>query len=95
MEARLARIETHVEHLNVDVGDLRSGVVRLDTKIDDAVRRLDAKIDDAVRRLDAKIDDLGRRLEAKIDRHFLILAGMIVSLGIGMAGLLAKGFHWL
>jgi hypothetical protein len=33
--------------------------------------------------------------EAKVDRHFLILSGMIVSLGVGMAGLMAKGFHWV
>jgi predicted RNase H-like nuclease (RuvC/YqgF family) len=120
MEARLARIESHVEHLNADVTDLRGAFVRLDAKIDDVHRRLDAKIDDVYHRLDAKIDDVGRRLDTKIDRldgkidrvdhrldakidalaakvdhHFLILGGMIISLGAGMAGLMAKGFHWL
>jgi tetrahydromethanopterin S-methyltransferase subunit G len=116
MEARIARIETHLEHLIVDVADLRGAVVRLDakvdggdhrldgkiddvyhrldTKIDDVYRRLDTKIDDVYRRLDAKIDDVYRRLDAKIDRHLLVLGGMIVSLGVGMAGLMAKGFHW-
>lgn len=36
-----------------------------------------------------------RTLAGKVDRHFMILAGMIVTLGIGMAGLMAKGFGWL
>ncbi len=102
MEERIARIETHVEHIVADVADLRGSVTRLDAKIDALASRLDTKIDDLGRRLDAKIDDLGRRLDAridaldaKLDRHFLVLGGMIVSLAVGMAGLMAKGFHWL
>ena len=120
MEARIARIETHVEHINADVADLRASVTRLDAKIDVLGHRLDAKIDALGHRLDAKIDALGDRLDgkidalghrldgkidrldlridtvdAKLDRHFLVLGGMIVTLAVGMAGLMAKGFHWL
>ncbi len=113
MEARIVRIETHVEHLNANVMDLRVTTARLDTKIDDVYQRLDAKINGVEQRLDAKIDEVYQRLDAKIngveqrldakidrlstkvDRHFVVLGGMIVSLGVGMAGLMAKGFHWL
>lgn len=84
MEARLARLETHTEHINANVADLRSGAVRLEAKMDQGFARLDAKMDQGFARLDAKID-----------RHFLILGSTIVSLAIGMAGLMAKGFHWL
>jgi multidrug resistance efflux pump len=73
MEARLARLETHTEHINANVADLRAGLGRLEIKVDQGFARVDAKI----------------------DRNFLILGGMIVSLSIGMAGLMAKGFHWL
>lgn len=98
MEARIARIETHVEHINADVADLRGSVTRLDAKIDTHANRLDAKIDGLADRFDAKVDALGRRIDAvdaKLDRHVLVLGGMIVSLAVGMAGLMAKGFHWL
>jgi len=124
MEARIARIETHIEHLNANVADLRTGFARLDAKVDDFYFRLDAKIDGVEKRLDAKIDGVEKRLNAKIDgveqrldakidasgqrldakidrlgikvdRDFVVLGGMIVSLGVGMAGLMAKGFHWL
>ncbi len=84
MEARLARLETHTEHINADVADLRAGLARLEVKVDQGFARVDAKMDQGFARQDAKID-----------RHFLILGGMIVSLGIGMTGLMAKGFHWL
>ena len=102
MEARIARIETHVEHLNVNVVDLRATAARVDKKIDDLGLRPDQKIDDLGLRLDRKIDDLGGRVEGRFaaldtrfDRHFLILGGMIVSVAIGLAGLMTKGFHWL
>jgi tetrahydromethanopterin S-methyltransferase subunit G len=84
MEARLARLETHTEHINANVADLRAGLGRLEVKVDQGFARVDAKV-----------DQLSARLDAKIDRNFLILGGMIVSLSIGMAGLMAKGFHWL
>ena len=36
-----------------------------------------------------------RALASKVDSHFIVLAGMIIALGLGLAGLMAKGFHWL
>lgn len=36
-----------------------------------------------------------RALAAKVDNHFLITGGMIIATALGLAGLLAKGFHWL
>jgi uncharacterized coiled-coil protein SlyX len=91
MEARLARLETHTEHINANVADLRAAMTRLETKVDQGFARLDAKMDHGFER----VDQVFARQDAKIDRHFPILGGMIVSLGIGMAGLMAKGFHWL
>ena len=61
MEARLASLETHTQHIIANVGDLRADV---------------------------------RRLESKIDSHFIILAGMVIGAVLGLAGLVAKGFHW-
>ncbi len=61
MEARLASLETHTQHIITNVGDLRADV---------------------------------RRLESKIDSQFIILAGMVIGAILGLAGLVAKGFHW-
>ena len=35
-----------------------------------------------------------RDLVKKVDRHFLIAAGMVIGSTLGLAGILAKGFHW-
>jgi hypothetical protein len=45
----------------------KSGIAKLDTKIDAFGARLDTKIDALGARLDAKIDALSVRLDAKID----------------------------
>ena len=102
MEVRIARIDTPVEHLNANVADLRAAVVRVDAKVDTSCHELEAKIDAVEQRLEGKIDGVEWRLEvrfeglsARVDRHFGVLGGMIASLGIGMAGLIAEGFHWL
>ncbi len=62
MEARVARLESDVEHIKTTTGEIRLDI---------------------------------RELRKKIDDHFLILGGMIVAVALGLAGLLAKGFHWL
>ena len=62
MEARLASLETHTQHIVTNVGDLRADV---------------------------------RRLKSRIDSHFIILAGMVIASAVGLAGLIARGFHWL
>ncbi len=105
MEARLARLETHTEHNNANVADLRAGLARLEVKVDQGFARLDAKMEQGFARVDAKfgrVDERFERMDARFermdtrsDRQFMILGGMIVSLGIALAGLMAKGFHWL
>lgn len=61
LEARLSKVEAHVDHIRADVGGLKTG-------------------------LD------GLRGEARTD--FRLLFGAIIAVALGLAGLMAKGFHW-
>lgn len=36
-----------------------------------------------------------REIKKDAREDFRILAGMIIALGLGMAGLMSKGFHWI
>ena len=58
------------------------------------VARVEEKISGLDKRLGLVEADL-RELIKKVDSHFLVVGGMIVALGVGLAGLMAKGFHWL
>jgi hypothetical protein len=62
VEARVARLEASVEHIERDIAEM-------------------------------KID--GRSLRDRVERDFRITWAGIMALGLGLAGLMAKGFGWL
>ena len=66
-ESRIARIESHVEHLDVVTTDLRVELRRTNDKIDAGFQRLDKKIDDGHKELSEKIDSGHKELHEKID----------------------------
>jgi hypothetical protein len=43
----------------------------------------------------SSLDGRIQRLDEKIDRNFIITWGGLIALGLGLAGLMAKGFGWL
>lgn len=57
-----------------------------------------AKLEAAVEHIQTDISDLktevrGLRSDARTD--FRLLFGSVIALGVGLASLMAKGFHWL
>ncbi len=43
----------------------------------------------------SSLDGRIQRLDEKIDRNFVITWGSLIALGLGLAGLMTKGFGWL
>ncbi len=70
-QARLARLEVNVEHIQQDVGDIKAQLVRMDQKIDglreDLTDRIDGKVDGLRADLTDKIDGLRQNLTDRID----------------------------
>lgn len=62
MEARIARLESHVEHIQSDLTELKTDVREL--------RRAD-------------------------ETNFRILFGALITVALGLAALMSKGFGWL
>lgn len=69
MEARVARLEASVEHIERDIADIKT----------------------TLRGHDGKFDGLRDRM----DRDFRIQFAALIAVALGLAGLLARGFHWL
>ncbi len=101
LEPRIAKLEAHAEHTLAETKEVRADlrdltrkvdadVRTLTNKIDADVRMLTSKIDGDVRMLTSKIDTDVRMLARRMDRHFYIMLGAMT----GLAGLMAKGFHW-
>lgn len=58
LEDRVARLETNVEHIRIDVSDMKVDIRRLNDKVDGLDQKLTAKIDGLDQRLTGKIDSL-------------------------------------
>jgi hypothetical protein len=69
MEARVAKLEAAVEHIQSDL-------VEIKTELRDHRGRFDG-------------------LRDRMERDFRILFGAIIAVALALAGLMAKGFHWL
>jgi hypothetical protein len=90
---RLANLESQMKtlansSLKHNGGDGTSGgmeprVAKLESDV--------GNIKEAIRDIKTDIRDL----RAKIDSQFLIVSGMIIATALGLAGLMAKGFHWI
>jgi hypothetical protein len=66
MEARVAKLEAHAEHLQSDITDIKNHIEGLRTDIS-GIRTTD----------------------------FRLIFGAIITVALGLAWLMAKGFHWL
>jgi uncharacterized coiled-coil protein SlyX len=105
LEERIGRLEGRMQEQADGIADLRSHIVRLDTKMSDGFARLDAKMSDMETRFESKLSGHGVRLDGKIDRldakidrlddktsrQFVWLVGMMVTvLGAVAGGLLSR-----
>ncbi|MBN3760083.1 hypothetical protein [Burkholderia sp. Ac-20365] len=80
MEARMTRSETTIEHILQDLEDLKR-----------EVRELRVYVDDRFRQLEAKMEARFSAFESTMRIEFRLLWAA----NFALAGLLAKGFHWI
>lgn len=73
LEARVAKLESHVEYIRRDIDALRIDLGEFRTETKTAT---------------GKIRD-------NLERDFRLLFSCLIIVSLGLAGLMAKGFHWL
>jgi len=87
VEERLARVETHLEHLGADVSDSKTELRRLAGKIDHLEEKLMARM--------SAVENSAVALSLRIER-FKLWAVMFYIGGMGgLLFVLARGFKWL
>jgi hypothetical protein len=72
MEARVAVLETHVQHIRDDLTEIRKDL----------------------RELRSESDRNFKMLLTMDEKNFRLLFGALIAVALGLAGLMAKGFHW-
>lgn len=106
MAVRVARLESTVEHVQHDIKEIKEDIreFRKEVKQDFQDFRKEVKQDLQDFRKEVKHDIHGLRAEFKQDLHeiskdmrvdFRVLFGALIATALGLAGLMAKGFHWL
>jgi uncharacterized coiled-coil protein SlyX len=91
VEQRLARLETHVDHILRYLVELKA-----DTKA--ALERLEAKFDkltERVDRLEAKYAEKFDKMDARLTRIIYWALGLYIASMTTLLGVMARGFHWL
>jgi anti-sigma-K factor RskA len=80
MEHRLTRLEVTTQHIQDDLRDLRT-----------EVRDFKGEMRDFQKEVRSEFRDV--RYQARTD--FRLLFGALITVAVGMAALMAKGFHWI
>ena len=97
---RLSTVEKDVENLNWDSLKSNGGDGTSDG-MESRIAKLEAHVEnikETLRDIKTDIRDLRSELGAlrsKVDSHFMILGGMVIATAVGLAGMMAKGFHWI
>ena len=105
MEARIARLEAHTEHIQSDVQILRQDMnglrqetkdlhEKLDTKIETKFSELDKKTDLKFGELSEKFDQLRKSLESMKIGRVWDRVWMLLAMGT-LLGVMARGFKWV
>lgn len=109
METRMTRVESTTAHILDDLGiikaDLRDMRTHMDTEFRDIRTHIDTELRDIRTHIDTELRDIRSELRdfrAYVDSRFQELTAsmrtefrLIWAAFFGLAGLLAKGFHWI
>lgn len=87
MEARVAKLEATAEYILRDVGEIKTDLKSTNA----AVAAFAADVNREFKAVDGEFKAV--RAEAKSD--FQKLFGALIAVALGLAGIMAKGFHWI
>ena len=98
IEARVARIESDVQHINEVTTDLRVELRRTNERIDGTNKRIEEVRDVLTKKIDDKSDALDEKFLSLKDKLHCVTVWALL-LYIALAGtlltVLAKGFEWI
>jgi len=95
MEPRVAKLEAAVEHIQRDIGEIKSDLRALRDEFKSDLRALRDEFKSDLRALRDEIKSDVRALRDNARSDFYILFGAVIAVALGLAGMMARGFHWL
>lgn len=97
LPARVAKLESLAEKTGAQIAQVDLHLARIEAKQDEFTRHYATKADVVALRDEMKtaVSEAKSSLSDRIERDFRILFGALIAVALGLAGLMAKGFHWL
>lgn len=94
MEARVAKLESGVEYIQRDISEIKSDLKEFKGE----VRGEFKSVRDEFKSVHAEFKNVRDELKEQRELHhkdFRIIFGALITVALGLAGLMAKGFGWL
>lgn len=91
VQLQVAKLTSDVEHIRVDVADIKVDLRRLDTKIDSVEQRLDNKID----AVNARLSSFEKEVMGKFGENKVWMLSLHMAQAAGLLLIIAKAFKWL
>ena len=95
VEARIAKLESDVQHIAADIGEIKLDLraLRVDTRSDFDSLRAGTRSDMDSLRAGTRSDIDSLRADARSD--FRLQFGALIAVAVALAGMMATGFGWL
>lgn len=94
MEARIASLETHTEHIQSYVQDLRQDMRGLRQEMKELSTKFDTKWDEINKKFDTKFGEVHEALESMRLGGVWDRVWMLLAMG-ALLGVMARGFKWI
>lgn len=94
MEARVAKLEAAVESIQRDTSDLKQDLRGLRADMGREITGLRIDLGREITGLRSDVRQDSSELRRAAERDFRLLFGTLITAVLGLAALMAKGFHW-
>jgi len=95
---RVARIESDVEYIKRDIGELKTGLAALRAEVAGEFKTVAGEFKvvraESLALRDAMHGEF-KALRAEMRTDFRLLFAAVIFVALGLAGLMAKAFHWV
>jgi hypothetical protein len=95
VEERIARLESHVEHIQSDVTEIKGDIRRLDQKFEGKLERLEGKIEQRFETLDNTLVEFRLATEQSFSKLRIWGLSLYIAQATVLLGVMAKGFGWI
>ncbi|MDE1316316.1 hypothetical protein MEG05_20480 [Vibrio aestuarianus] len=98
LEARVAKLESDVEHIKRDISDIKGRQLAFMDRTEDNFKEMRQEFKSVRSETEDNFKEMRQEFKSvrsEMKSDFRMLFGALITVTLGLAGLMAKGFGWL